>query len=240
MGVTIKELPESDRPRERLWAQGPEVLSNAELLAIVLGTGHAATARSALTLAHDLLRWARGRAAGGGDQHGLRYLAGARPDELCQLPGVGPAKAVRIVAAVELGRRLAAAGPRPTRVHRASDVAALLHDEMRYHRREHLRVVLLSTRRDVIAVDTVSIGGLDGTVVHPREVFRTAIQRSASALILVHNHPSGDPTPSPDDLEVTRRLIEAGRIVGIDVLDHVILGDRRYVSLREMNETWFT
>lgn len=240
--VRIKELPLGERPRERLWHQGPGALSNSELVAILLGTGNAATSQSALTLAQGLLQWARRREAG--DAHrrgttGLRELAAARPDELCQVPGIGPAKAVRVVAAMELGRRLAGEGVRPVRIRRASEVAALLHEEMRHYRKEHLRVVLLSTRRHVLAVETVSIGGLDGTVVHPREVFRPAIQRAASALILVHNHPSGDPTPSPDDLEATRRLLEAGRIVGIEVLDHIILGDRRYVSLRELYESWF-
>jgi len=240
--VTIKELPEGERPRERLWRHGPGALSTAELVAILLGTGNAATSQSALSLAQGLLQWALRRETGDvrrAGATGLRELAAARPDELCQVPGIGPAKAVRVVAALELGRRLAGEGLRPIRIRRASEVAALLHEEMRYYRKEHLRVVLLSTRRHVLAVETVSIGGLDGTVVHPREVFRAAMQRAASALILVHNHPSGDPAPSPDDLEVTRRIIEAGRIVGIDVLDHIILGDRRYVSLRELYESWF-
>lgn len=248
MAYTIKELPEYERPRERLWHHGPQALSVGELLAILLGSGHAATARSALGLAHSLLSWAHRRQIGDGiasqpGRHGggsgLKYLATARPDELCQVAGIGPAKAVRIVAALELGRRLATMAPRPLQIRQASDVAALLHEEMRYYQNEHLRVVILNTKRHVLAVDTVSIGGLDSTIVHPREVFRMAIQRSASALILVHNHPSGDPTPSPDDQQVTRRMIEAGRIIGIDVLDHIVLGDQRYVSLRETHEQWF-
>lgn len=241
-GATIKELPAAERPRERLWRHGPGVLSTTELLAILIGTGNGAASQSALDVARRLLGWCRYRAAGErreGEASPLLYLPGARPDELCQVQGVGPAKAVRVLAAVELGRRLATRAPRQAVVRRAADVASLLHEDMRHHRREHFRAVLLNTRRYVLAVETISVGGLDETVVHPREVFRTAIQRSASALILVHNHPSGDPTPSPNDLEVTRRLIEVGRLVGIDVLDHVVLGNRRYASVRDMHEAWF-
>lgn len=241
-GVKIKELPESERPRERLLAAGPGSLATSELLAILIGTGNATTSESALDLAKRLLRWSLQQDSGdieGPASNPLRYLAVARPEELCQVDGIGIAKAVRIVAAIELGRRLSAVAPRRQVVREAGDVAGLLHESMRHLRREHLRAVLLDTKRQIIAIDTVSVGGLDSTVVHPREVFRKAIQRSASAVILVHNHPSGDPTPSPDDLAVTKRLIEAGRMLGIDILDHIILGDGRYVSIRDLYAGWF-
>lgn len=242
-GVRIKELPLTERPRERLWQQGPEALSTTELLAILIGTGNAATAESALGLAQRLLRWSLHQDSGdhaGLEADPLRYLATAHPEELCQVPGIGVAKAVRIVAAIELGRRLAALPRRRTAVREAGDVARLLHESMRFLRSEQLRAVFLDTKRHILAVDTISVGGLDNTVVHPREVFRKAIQRSASAVILVHNHPSGDPTPSPEDIAVTRRVIEAGRIVGVDVLDHIVIGDGRYVSLREFHAGWFS
>ncbi|HEY8449021.1 MAG TPA: DNA repair protein RadC [Bacillota bacterium] len=241
-GVRIKELPVEERPRERLWQHGAAVLSTTELLAILIGTGHRATAESAVELARRLLSWARVRDGGSsGTAEGvpLRRLASARPEELCEVPGIGPAKAVRIVAALELGRRMAALAPRRRRVQHASDVVALLHEEMRYLPREQLRAVMLSTKHHILAVDTVSEGGFDATIVDPREVFRTALQRHASAVILVHNHPSGDPTPSPDDLEVTRRLLAAGRMLDIEVLDHIVLGDRCYVSIRDLHPEWF-
>lgn len=243
-GVKIKELPESERPRERLWDQGAGALSTAELLAILIGTGNPAAGESALDLAHRLLRWSlqqdSGDPQGATGSSPLRYLATARPEELCQVPGIGVAKAGRIVAAIELGRRLATAAPRRPAVRQAADVARLLHENMRYLRREHLRAVSLDTKRRIIAIDTISVGGLDSTIVHPREVFRKAIQRSASAVILVHNHPSGDPTPSPEDLTVTKRMIRAGQLLGIEILDHIVMGDGRYASLRDLYPGWFT
>lgn len=240
----IKDLPLAERPRERLLAHGSAALSHAELLAIVLGTGDAATGRSALAVAQDLLAWCRQREHGddtrrAADAQALRALVTASPEEFCEVPGIGLAKAARVIAAVELGRRLGRLTVQPTVITSPSAVAGLLHDEMRYLREEHLRVVMLNTKRHVIAVETISIGGLDSTVVHGREVFRAAIKRSAASIILAHNHPSGDPTPSQDDLVITRRLIEAGNVIGIDVVDHIIIGDSRYVSLREMHGQWF-
>lgn len=274
----IKDLPPSDRPRERLLAGGAPGLSTADLLAILIGSG-TGSGESALDLARRVLaygvggwdaragepavppgdggRAARGvaprrrahrvagggravevRGAGGGarpvgELDALQWLAAVRAEELCQIPGIGPARAARIAAAVELGRRLAAAPPARPRVRCPEDVSRLLMAGMKDLDREHLYVVLLNTKHYVLGVDLISIGTLNGSMVHPREVFRAAIRRGAAALILVHNHPSGDPTPSPEDVQVTRRLVEAGRIVGIDVLDHVIIGNRRYASLRE-------
>lgn len=220
--ITIKRLPEELRPRERMQAAGPEALSAAELLAIILRTGSAA--ESALELANRILS----------DPRGLRYLAEASLEELCGIKGVGLAKAAQIKAAVELGKRLACLGPsfRPT-IRNPREVCTLVMEEMCYLDREHFRVVLLNTKNRVLAVETISVGSLNSSLVHPREVFKRAVQSSAAAVILVHNHPSGDPAPSPEDLEITRRLCEAGRLIGIDVLDHIIIGDHVFVSLKE-------
>lgn len=164
----------------------------------------------------------------------LQALSQAAPDELLRQCGIGPAKAGAVLAAFELGRRVQTAPPaRRPAVRGPGDVVALLDGQMRHLDREHFRAVLLNTRHEVLDVTSVAVGGLDSAAIHPREVFKEAIRRSAAAVILVHNHPSGTPEPSGDDLRITARLAEAGRVVGIDVLDHVIIGDGRFVSLRE-------
>lgn len=220
--VSIKSLPQDLRPRERLAAGGPEALSNAELLAIILRTGW--QQENALDLAQRLLA----------EPRGLRFLAEASFEELASFKGVGPAKAAQVKAAVELGRRLAQAGRvgRPV-IHSPLDVAALLMEEMRYLDREHFRALSLNTKNQVLSLDNISIGSLNSSIVHPREVFKRAITNSAAAVILVHNHPSGDPAPSREDIEVTKRLVQAGKILGIAVLDHIIIGDGRYLSFKE-------
>lgn len=197
-------------------------MSSAELLAVLLRTG--TRQDSAGDLAARLL-------AGFGS---LEALSRARPDELARLAGIGPAKACAVVAAFELGRRVHAAPPaqRPA-IRTPADVAALVAAQMRFLDREHFRAVLLNTRHEVVGIATVAVGGLDSAPIHPREVFKDAIRRSAAAIILVHNHPSGTPDPSADDLRITARLQAAGRVVGIEVLDHIIIGDGRFVSLRE-------
>jgi len=219
--VTIKDMPADLRPRERLLRDGAGVLTDIELLAIILRTGTAAA--SAVQLAAAVL----------GRFGHLRGLVQASVEELSLLPGIGPAKAAQIKAALELGRRVAASSgaERPV-IKSPEDVAGLVMEEMRHLDREHFRALLLNTRHQVIAQETISIGTLNSSAVHPRELFKNAVKRSAAALILVHNHPSGDPAPSREDLEITRRLQEAGRIIGIDVLDHVIIGDNTFVSLK--------
>jgi DNA repair protein RadC len=220
--VTIKSMPEDLRPRERMQKVGPGALSAAELLAIILRTG--TPQESALELAHRILS----------DPRGLRFLAEATIEELCQIKGIGLAKAAQIKAALELGKRLACLEPdlKPV-IHSPQDACNLVMEEMCYLDREHFRVVLLNTKNRVLDIETVSIGSLNSSLVHPREVFKRAVQRSAAALILVHNHPSGDPSPSPEDLKITRRLCEAGQVIGIEVLDHIIIGDHLFVSFRE-------
>ena len=219
----IKEWPGPERPRERLQIAGPAALSLRELLGILIGSG--TEGRSAVDVAGDLLKGADGS---------LRRLASAPPVELQRVRGVGPAVAARLAAALELGRRLAREGPTDrTRIRGPADVYERCAPSMRDLLQEEFRVLLLNTQHAVTREVVVTQGILDASVVHPREVFKAAIVESAAAVILVHNHPSGDPTPSPEDREVTRQLVAAGRILGIPVLDHVIIGDARYVSLVE-------
>ncbi len=220
--VTIKDLPESERPRERMAALGAQALSNTELLAILLRTGTAT--ESVLDVARRILT----------QPGGLRFLGESSMANLIAIPGIGMAKAAQIKAGLELGRRLALLDPEVRPVIRTpADVAALVMEEMRYLDREHFRVVGLNTKNQVIAVDQVSVGSLNASLVHPREVFKPMIARSAAAVVLLHNHPSGDPAPSREDIQITQRLAEAGRILGIEVLDHVVIGDNRHVSMKE-------
>lgn len=225
---TVKDLPPGERPRERLVGLGAAALSEAELLSLVLQTGTAGA--TALEVAQDLLSLGQGP---DDPTTALAYLASAPAAELADLRGVGIAKAARIKAALELGQRLAAArGKRPA-IRRPEDAAQLVMDSMRHLDREHFQVMFLDTKHRVLGVEEVSVGHLSASLVHPRELFKGAIRRSAAAVILVHNHPSGDPTPSSEDLDLTGRLASAGRILGIEVLDHIVIGDNRYASFRE-------
>ena len=211
------------RPRERLLAGEGASLTDAELLAVILQTGHRGA--DVVAVARSLLERVGG----------LPGLLTVYPSELDGLLGVGPAKAAQVLAVVELARRLARAGvERRPFIGSPADVYDLLGMELGCQDREQFVVVLLDVRHRVLRVHPVSIGELDRTPVHPREVFKPAIRLSSAAVILAHNHPSGDPTPSPDDREVTRRLVEAGQLLGIEVLDHVIIGRGRYASLKEM------
>jgi len=215
-------LPTEERPRERLLRYGPQALSTAELLAIVLRTG--TQERSAIDLAEYLL-----------SQHGgLRGVANASVDELARIKGIGPVKGVQIAACVELGRRLAAhTDVEREAIRSPEDVAHYLLPKLRDVTKEHFISLLLDTRNRVMKMQTVSVGSLDASIVHPREVFKDAIAASAASVIVAHNHPSGDPTPSAEDRKVTARLVEAGQILGIEVLDHLIIGDGRWVSLKQ-------
>ncbi|MGQ9683701.1 MAG: RadC family protein [Anaerolineae bacterium] len=219
---TIKELPAGERPRERLQQYGPGALSSAELLAIVLRTG--VGGQSVLAMASTLLA-RRG---------GLPGLARASIQELCEEKGLGTAKACQIKAALELGRRMLIASPddRP-QVHSPTDAANLVLLEMAFLAQEHLRVILLDTKNAVIAMPTVYVGNVNKALVRTAEVFREAIRQNAPQLIVLHNHPSGDPTPSPEDVHLTEHLVAAGKTLDIDVLDHLVIGNQRYVSLKE-------
>ena len=220
--LAIRDLPAEERPRERLQRYGPEALSTPELIAILLRTG--TSKESALSLAERVLA-----------QIGnLRGIAGATVEQLSAVPGIGPVKAIEIRAAVELGKRIAAftEDARPA-IRAPGDVAQLVMSELRHEQREQFRALLLDARHQVIRMRTISIGTVTESLVHPREVFREAIQHGSTALIVCHNHPSGDPSPSAEDIAVTKRLVEAGKIIGIDLLDHVVIGDGRFVSLKE-------
>ena len=212
-GVKIKDLPNADRPRERLAEHGPDALRNADLLAILLRTG--LKGRSAIQVAEELVaRFGQ-----------LKGLATASLDELCTVKGVGRDKAVTLKAAFTLAQRMARELHADLPVMDAPEkVAALLRDEIREHEVEHFHALLLNTRRRLIRREMLSKGTLDSTVVHPREVFRGAIAANASAVVLVHNHPSGDPQPSEADIRVTRDLICGGQVLQVDVVDHVIMG----------------
>ena len=219
---TIKELPEAERPRERLRRVGAAALSTAELLAIVLRTGSGG--ENALALATRLLA-----------RHGgLAGIARTTLSELQRERGVGLAKAAQILAAVELGRRLmvSAPGERP-QIRSPADAAMLLVPEMGHCEQEHLWILFLDIRNRVLGSEAVYKGGLAETQVRVADVFREAVRRNCAAIIVAHNHPSGDPTPSPEDVAVTRDLVAAGRLLGIEVLDHLVIGHQRWVSLRE-------
>ncbi|HHX86799.1 MAG TPA: DNA repair protein RadC [Firmicutes bacterium] len=220
--LTIKDLPQQERPREKLKLFGAEALSNVELLAVLLRTG--TRQESAMELAARLLSVSGG----------LRLLPDLSLEEMEQVKGVGLAKAVQIKAAFELGRRLATA-PREEldRITNPRQAAELFMEELRYKKKEYFKLLLLNTKNQVISKEKISVGSLSSSIVHPREIFNVPIKKSAASIILVHNHPSGDPTPSQEDLEVTRRLVEAGQILGIVVQDHLIIGDGYYISFKE-------
>ena len=218
----IRDLPIDLRPRERMAYAGPGALSTTELLAIILRMG--GRGENVIRMSERLLT----------KFGGLAGLAQASHDELCLEKGIGEAKATQIKAALELGKRLLATAPheRP-QVRSPADVANLLMLEMGLLEQEHLRTVLLDTKNVVQRVVNVYSGNLNTAVVRVGEVFREAIRSNCASIIVVHNHPSGDPTPSPEDVRVTEQIVEAGRLLDIDVLDHLVIGRNRYVSLKE-------
>jgi len=219
---TIHDLPISERPRERLQKFGIAALSAQEILALILGRGVAG--ESVMVTAQRLL-----------SQFGnLKGIASASVEELAQIKGIGVAKASQIKAAFELANRLedySEAGEKPV-IKTPDDVASLVKSRLKGKKKEHFLALLLDTRNQLIKVAEVSVGSLDTSVVHPREVFKEAISASAASVIFVHNHPSGDPTASEDDIKLTKRLAEAGGIMGIDVLDHIIICDKEHLSLK--------
>ena len=232
---TIKEWPIEDRPRERLRDAGPRALSPRELLALLIETGVPARegvpAKSALDVAGELLRWSTWD---GGADASLRRIMTAPFAALCEVPGIGPAKAAKVLAAMELGRRASEeARPDRDRVAGPRDVYERMRIQMRDLPQEEFHVLLLNTQHQIMRDVVVTRGTLDASLVHPREVFRPALAESAASVILVHNHPSGEPTPSAEDRAVTRQLTEAGALLGIPVLDHIVIGEGRYVSFVE-------
>lgn len=218
----LRDLPMDMRPRERMLMAGPGALSNAELLAILLRIG--VKGESVVHVAENLLvRFG-----------GLPGIAQANFEELCNVNGVGEAKATQLKAALEIGRRLLLALPQERlQIRSPGDVADLLMLEMALLDQEHMRAVLLDTKNNVLRVATVYTGSLNTAVVRIGEVFREAIRANCASIIVAHNHPSGDPTPSPEDVRVTEMLVEAGKLLDIAVLDHIVIGRNRFVSLKE-------
>ena len=218
----ITDLATEERPRERLVHLGPQALAASELLAILLRVG--VPGENAVQVGQRLLK----------DFGGISGLQRAPLEELCNQRGIGEAKAAQIKAAIELGRRLTLESPeeRPV-VNSPADAAALVAYEMSALEQEHLRVILLDTRNRVLEIVEVYVGSVNSSQIHVGEIFKAAIRRNAPALIVVHNHPSGDPTPSPDDAIVTRAIVQAGKLLDVDVLDHMVIGQGRCVSLKE-------
>ncbi|MBI3303833.1 MAG: DNA repair protein RadC [Deltaproteobacteria bacterium] len=222
MTQPIKEWPESDRPREKLLENGPETLSKAELLAIILRTGEASTGQSALD---------HGRALMNRFEESFRRLEEASVQDLCDIKGIGPAKAAQIKAALEIAKRFAQEEIKKGEQFRSSaDVFNHYREHLGSLKKEEFHVLLLDAKNRKIKDVRVSEGSLTSSLVHPREVFNPVIRESAAAVILIHNHPSGDPLPSQEDLQITRRLREIGEVMGIRVLDHLIIGKGKYVS----------
>lgn len=220
--LLIKDFPQDERPRERFVLNGPQSLSNHELIAILLRTG--TKDESVLQLANRLLT----------HFEGLRLLKDASLDEITAIKGIGSAKAIQLLAAVEIGRRISNLTYDDRYIIRSPEDGAnyVMHD-MRFLSQEHFVCLYLNTKNQVLHKQTIFIGSLNASIVHPREVFKEAFRRSAASIICIHNHPSGDPTPSREDIEVTKRLAESGKIIGIDVLDHLIIGENKFVSLKE-------
>lgn len=219
----MKELPPEDRPREKLIKNGAAALTDSELLAILIGSG--TPEKSALDIARDLT-------ADNGVLNNIAIVHDVK--ELAKTKGLGRAKASIIIAALELGRRIASAEPLlRDSITSPEDGVALLMPRLRYEAKEHFLVVLLNSKNKVLEIKQISEGSLNSSVVHPREVFAPAVLHHAAAILTAHNHPSGDPTPSKEDKDLTNTLVQAGKYMGIPVLDHIIIGDARYFSFKE-------
>nr|WP_139189599.1 DNA repair protein RadC [Evansella caseinilytica] len=220
--MLIRDVPKNERPRERMIREGSQSLSNQDLIALVLGSG--TRSESVLELSGRVL------------QHfdGLKLLKEASVKELQMIRGIGEAKAVQLKAAMELGKRIQQYSAEERYVIRSpEDVAKYMMEDMRHLTQENFVCLYLNTKNHVIHKQTIFIGSLNSSIVHPREVFKEAFRYSAAAVICLHNHPSGDVTPSREDIEVTKRLAQCGSMLGIDMLDHIIIGDHRYCSLKE-------
>ncbi len=220
--LMIRDLRRADRPRERLIRQGATSLSNQELIAILLRTG--TKEQSVFHLSNELLK-----------QFGMiQQLRHVTIEELMSVKGIGEAKAVQILAAIELGRRVLSKQEEERYTIRSpKDAASYMMTELSGLEQEHFVALFLNVKNEILHKQTIFIGGLNSSIVHPRELFKEAVKRAAASIIVMHNHPSGIPDPSPEDIEVTKRLVDAGRIIGIEVIDHIIIGNFNFVSLKE-------
>ena len=222
---TVRDLPLSERPRERLLKLGAEALSAQEVLALILGRG--TKGESVMVTAQNLLK----------EFGNLKGIANASVEELTRIKGIGQAKAAQLKAAVELSKRLENLldeTPRPV-IKSPEDAVKIVKGWLKGKKKEHFWMLSLDTRNHLINSKEISVGSLDTSIVHPREVFKEAISASAASVIFIHNHPSGDPEPSEEDIKLTKRLAEVSEIVGIDALDHIIVGDKKYLSLKARN-----
>jgi len=218
----IRDFPLKERPRERFIREGAQSLSNQELIAILLRTG--TKKESVLQLSERLIA----------HFDGLRMLKDATVEEITSINGIGEAKAIQLLAAVEIGRRISNLCYTDRYIIRSpEDCANYCMNDMRFLTQEHFVCLYLNTKNQVLHKQTIFIGSLNASIVHPREVFKEAFRRSAASIICLHNHPSGDPTPSREDIDVTKRLMDCGKLMGIEVLDHLIIGEKKYVSLKE-------
>jgi len=218
--MKIHDLPKQNRPRERMLNHGVSVLSDAELFAIILRTG--SKNENVIDMSNRLIA-----------EHGLDKIFECSLEELQEVKGIGQAKAMQLLAMAELGKRHAQSRREIKRVTCAKDVFDLFHERLRNEKQEHFYIIILSTKNHILGEHLVSKGILDAAIIEPREVFRPAVKSAASRIILIHNHPSGDPTPSDEDLEVTKKLIDAGEMMNIKVLDHVIVGDGKWWNYQE-------
>jgi len=222
---TVRDLPKAERPRERLVKLGPEFLSSQEILAVILGRG--TRGKSIINIAQDLL-----------SKFGnLKAITEASIEELCQIEGIGIAKACQIKAALELGKRVDTfpEDAKKITIKTTQDVLKAVRSKLKDKKKEYFLLLILDARNQLVKTVDIAIGSLDATVVHPREVFKEAIAALAASVILVHNHPSGNPEPSDDDLNLTKRMVQAGSLLGIEVLDHIIIGSEGYYSLKSHN-----
>ena len=221
--LRIKDLPEDERPRERLYKYGVQALKTSELLAILIRTGN--PQETAVQLAERLLRKY---------DNNLKRMSMENEVQLSKdIKGLGPSKAAQILAAFELGRRLSQFTDEKIQIQSSEDVSHLMMSSMRDLSKETLHVLCLDTKNNVIKQKCIFEGSLNASIIHPREIFHFAVQETAASIILVHNHPSGDPTPSSDDIRATKQMLEVGKCLEIPVLDHIIIGDGRFVSLKE-------
>lgn len=220
--MVLRDVPESERPRERMMHYGAQNLSNLELIALLLRTG--SKKESVMMLAQRVLAFS----------NGVRGITQLTYHELATIHGIGPAKAIQVLAGVELGRRIARSIPQEKyQILNPEDAVQLVMEELRYEQQEHFLCVFLDTKNKMIDKKYIFKGSLNASVVHPREVYNEAIKRNSASIVCFHNHPSGDPSPSQEDIEVTERLHRAGLILGIQLIDHVIIGDQTYFSMKE-------
>lgn len=220
--LKIMDLPENERPREKLLMYGAEVLSNSELLAIILRSG--SSSENIINLSSRILK----------ETGGLNGILSCSAEDLLDLKGIGQAKAAQLLALGELLKRFRSFySGEQYKISQPKDAAEYIMNDMRYLKQEHLKVIMLNTKNIVITVKDVSVGTLNSSIVHPREVFCEAIKKNSASIIICHNHPSGDPAPSSEDINLTNRIKECGKLLGIELLDHIIIGDGIYVSLKE-------